>query len=178
MPVIYPYLIICLRSICIYLFIVIAIRLFGKKELSQLSITDLVFILLISNSVQNAMVGTDTSLMGGIVAALGLFICNAIFRYFLLKSKKFSEAMEGEKIVLVVNGKLLKKGLEQAKMNREEVEMVVREHGVQEIADADLVAWKLMATLVCYLTTTTKKQFTAAKSPNSLTIRNPHQLLT
>lgn len=139
MPVIYPYLIICLRSVAIYLFIVIAIRLFGKKELSQLSITDLVFILLISNSVQNAMVGQDTSLMGGIVAALGLFICNAIFRYFLLRSKKFSEAMEGEKIVLVVDGKLLKKGLAQAKMNKEEVEMVVREHGVQEIEDANLV---------------------------------------
>lgn len=143
MSVIFPYLVICFRSICIYLFIVIAIRLFGKKELSQLSITDLVFILLISNSVQNAMVGTDTSLMGGIVAALGLFICNTIFRYFLLKSRKFSEAMEGEKIVLVVNGKLLKKGLEQAKMSRDEVEMVVREHGVQEIADADLVVLEI-----------------------------------
>jgi len=56
---------IMLSCIVIYLFIIIAIRLFGKKELSQLSVLDLVFVLLISNSVQNAMVGSDTSLLGG-----------------------------------------------------------------------------------------------------------------
>ena len=62
------------KSVAIYIFIIGAIRLFGKKELAQLSIIDLVFILLISNSVQNAMVGNDSTLQGGIAAALGLFI--------------------------------------------------------------------------------------------------------
>jgi len=107
----YPYLIIALKSISIYVFIVVAIRLFGKKELSQLSIIDLVFILLISNSVQNAMVGNDTSVQGGMAAALGLFLCNYIFRFFLMKSKKFNTAMQGEAIVLALNGKLLQDGL-------------------------------------------------------------------
>jgi uncharacterized membrane protein YcaP (DUF421 family) len=57
------------RSAIVYLFMIFAIRIFGKKELSQLSITDLVLILLISNAVQNAMVGPDTSLLGGLFAA-------------------------------------------------------------------------------------------------------------
>ena len=67
---------IVLRSLAVYLFIVIAIRLFGKKELAQLSVIDLVFILLISNSVQNAMVGPDSSLAGGLIAATVLFGAN------------------------------------------------------------------------------------------------------
>ena len=66
------YLIIALKSIAVYVFIVAAIRLFGKKELAQLSVIDLVFILLISNALQNAMVGSNTSLLGGFAAAGGL----------------------------------------------------------------------------------------------------------
>src|SRR5260221_8341536 len=85
------YLNIAGKSVAVYLFIIIAIRLFGKKELAQLSVIDLVFILLISNSVQNAMVGNDTTLPGGMVAALGLFIANYIFKLFLRRSQKFSD---------------------------------------------------------------------------------------
>ena len=64
-------LLIAAKSTVVYLFILLAIRLFGKKELAQLSVIDLVFILLISNSVQNAMVGSNTSLVGGLAAATG-----------------------------------------------------------------------------------------------------------
>jgi len=67
-------------TLAVYVFIVIAIRLFGKKELAQLSVVDLVFILLISNSVQNAMVGPDATLSGGLVAAMTLFVVNYIFK--------------------------------------------------------------------------------------------------
>lgn len=76
------------RSAIIYLFIVFGIRIFGKKELSQLSVIDLVFILLISNSVQNAMVGDNTTLWGGIVAAFTLFSVNYLFKNIFFKSKK------------------------------------------------------------------------------------------
>ena len=133
------YLIIAAKSITIYVFIILAIRLFGKKELAQLSVIDLVFILLISNSVQNAMVGPDNSLIGGISAALGLFLCNYIFKFLLRDSKKFSKLVQGEKIVLVIGGKLKPDGLKQALMTEEEVEMSVREHGVASIKEADLV---------------------------------------
>ena len=89
------YLIIIAKSVTIYVFIIAAIRLFGKKELAQLSVIDLVFILLISNSVQNAMVGNDSTLPGGVAAALGLFICNYIFKLFLRRSSRFSELVAG-----------------------------------------------------------------------------------
>ena len=133
------YLIIVAKSVAIYVFIIAAIRLFGKKELAQLSVIDLVFILLISNSVQNAMVGNDSSVLGGISAALGLFICNYFFKLFLRGSAKFSKLVQGEKIVLVVDGRLLQHGLKQSMMSVEEVQMAVREHGVKDISEADLV---------------------------------------
>ncbi len=133
------YLIIAGKSVTIYIFIIVAIRIFGKKELTQLSVIDLVFILLISNSVQNAMVGNDTTVQGGMVAALGLFITNYIFKIFLRRSSKFSKIVQGEKIVIVVGGKLQEKGLKDSMMSVEEVEMAVREHGVNNITEADLV---------------------------------------
>src|SRR5580698_1471336 len=139
MATLYPYLIIILKSASIYIFIIIAIRLFGKKEISQLSVVDLVFILLISNSVQNAMVGNDSSVQGGMAAALGLFICNYTIRFFLQRSKKFTKALQGEAIVLVLNGTILKDGLKRAEMTEEELEMAVREHSVEHISDANLV---------------------------------------
>lgn len=138
MPYIH-YLIIIAKSVTIYVFIIAAIRLFGKKELAQLSVIDLVFILLISNSVQNAMVGNDSSVLGGIAAALGLFICNYIFKFFLRRSAKFGKLVQGEKIVLVVDGKVLQHGLQRAMMSVDELQMAVREHGVEDIKKANLV---------------------------------------
>lgn len=134
----HPYFIIALKSISVYVFIIIAIRLFGKKELAQLSVIDLVFILLISNSVQNAMVGNDTSLQGGLVAALGLFICNYIFKYFLRRSERFSNMVQGEKIILVHDGVILQNGLKRAMMSTEELIRALREHGVKDISEANL----------------------------------------
>ena len=72
---------IIVSTTCVYLFIILALRLLGKTELAQLSITDLIFVLLISNAVQNAMVGEDTSLGGGLLAASVLFILNYILNY-------------------------------------------------------------------------------------------------
>jgi uncharacterized membrane protein YcaP (DUF421 family) len=134
-----PYLIIAGKSTAVYLFIIAAIRLFGKKELAQLSVVDLVFILLISNSVQNAMVGSDTTLPGGMAAALGLFIANYLFKCLLRNSAWLSKAVQGEKIVLVHDGVILKKGMQEAMMSHDELERAVREHGVSSIGEANLV---------------------------------------
>ena len=133
-----PYLIIAGKSVAVYLFIIAAIRFFGKKELAQLSVIDLVFILLISNSVQNAMVGTDSSLQGGIVAALGLFTANYILKFFIGKSKRLSSLIQGDKILLIHDGKILKTGLQQSKISVDELERAVREHGVSGIDKVDL----------------------------------------
>jgi uncharacterized membrane protein YcaP (DUF421 family) len=79
-----PYLDIIIRSASVYLFMLIALRFFGKKELSQLNTADVILILLISNSVQNAMVGANTSLYGGIIAAFSLFLINYILTWLVL----------------------------------------------------------------------------------------------
>ena len=88
------YLDIILRSTAVYFFMVIALRLFGKKELSQLNTADVILILLISNSVQNAMVGSNTSLFGGMAAASVLFFINFILKKLMYKYKKFSDFMQ------------------------------------------------------------------------------------
>ncbi len=126
------------RSVAVYLFIVLAIRLFGKKELAQLSVVDLVFILLISNAVQNAMVGSDTSLTGGIVAALALFATNFLFKKVLYRNRKISELVQGKSIVLVYQGKLLPENLLTAEITEDEIEAAAREHGIEEISKVKL----------------------------------------
>lgn len=129
---------IALRSVAVYVFIIAAIRIFGKREITQLSVIDLVFILLISNSVQNAMVGPSTSLWGGIVAASALFVVNALLGTLLFKSKKLSHLIEGEDIMLVYQGKILQKHLTTAGITREELNEAIREHGVENVEDVNL----------------------------------------
>ena len=133
-----PYLAIVFRCIAVYVFVIIAIRVFGKKELAQLSVIDLVFILLISNSVQNAMVGPDTSLNGGLVAAISLFSVNYLLKQLLYRNKKVSEILQGTAIMLIYKGQVETDNLKKAEITIEELEAAVREHGVEEIRHVDL----------------------------------------
>ncbi len=137
------YLNIALKSIAVYVFIVAAIRVFGKKEFAQLSIIDLVFILLISNSVQNAMVGADSSLEGGLVAAFSLFLMNYIFKKISLFSKGFSKAIEGEPIMLIYQGEVKLGGLKKAQISVDQLKAVVREHGVESIELVNLAMFEV-----------------------------------
>ncbi len=126
------------RSVTVYLFIILAIRLLGKKELAQLSVIDLVFILLISNAVQNAMVGNNSSLLGGITAAGSLFILNIVLDKLFFRSKKLSEFFQGNPLMLIYNGKIIEAHLKQASISHDELEAAVREHGVKNIQEVDL----------------------------------------
>lgn len=129
---------IIVRSVVIYLFLVLGIRIFGKRELAQLSVIDLVFILLISNSVQNAMVGSDTSLWGGVIAAASLFVVNLLLETLFFRSKKFSQFIQGDPIMLVYEGKVIKEHLEKAKLSEDELEEAIREHGVEKVSEVNL----------------------------------------
>jgi uncharacterized membrane protein YcaP (DUF421 family) len=133
-----PYLDITLRSLSVYFFMLIAIRLTGKKELSQLNTTDVVLILLISNAVQNAMVGSDTTLQGGIVAAAVLFVVNYIFKKFLFKSKKLRDLVYDKPQILIHNGKLDFQMLSHLGITNEELEEAMREHGVAHYKEVKL----------------------------------------
>ncbi len=126
------------RSVMVYLFMIVAIRVFGKKELSQLSITDLVLILLISNAVQNAMVGSDTSLLGGLMAAVTLFAINYLFKLLLYKSNLFSKIVEGDSYMLIYKGDVIERNMKSQRITLSELEAVVREHGVASIEEVEL----------------------------------------
>ena len=129
---------IILRSVTVYILIVLAIRLFGKKEFSQLTIIDLVFILLISNSVQNAMVGNDTSLLGGMIAATSLFITNYLLKIILFKNRKISKWLQGDPVLLIHHGHILEDNLRKERITEEELELAAREHGIISLNEVDL----------------------------------------
>ena len=132
------YIHIIFSSIAVYFFIILAIRLFGKKELAQLSVYDLVFILLISNAVQNAMVGPDSTLTGGLVAAGSLFVVNFILKKLQFNFPKFGKAIQGEAVMLVFQGKILSSHLKNYGITEDELMEVIREHGVSSVSDVDL----------------------------------------
>jgi len=137
------YLMIALRSIAVYIFIVAAIRLFGKKEFAKLTITDLVFILLISNSVQNAMVGEDSSLQGGIASALALFALNFMIKKITYLFPAVDKLLDGEPITLVYDGKLMLSGLKKSEISIDELMVAIREHGVETVAEVDLAVFEV-----------------------------------
>lgn len=137
------YFIIAGSSACVYIFIIAAIRLFGKKELAQLSVIDLVFILLISNAVQNAMVGSNTSLLGGLCAAGTLFVVNSVLKYIIYKYPKISNIVQGSAIMLIYNGSIIKENLIRAKISVSEIEEAAREHGVRGIEEVDLAVLEI-----------------------------------
>jgi len=126
------YLEIIIRSTAVYIFMVVAIRLFGKKELSQLSTTDLVFIVLISNSVQNAMVGADSSLPGGLVAASVLFILNYVLKQLMYRSPRLKDIIEDKAVILVHEGQIDQEHLYKERITMDELEQAIREHGVND----------------------------------------------
>lgn len=133
-----PILDVVVRSLCVYLFMVIAIRLFGKNQLSQLNAGDVVLLLLISNAVQNAMVGQDTSLQGGLIAALVLFAANFILKRLMFSNRSVETLLEDDPVVLIKDGIIDQKALNKVKITTDELEEAVREHGVEKIEDVKL----------------------------------------
>lgn len=127
-----------LRTATVYLVIVFGLLLLGKKELSQISVTDLVFILLISNAVQNAMVGENTTLSGGLVAAGVLFLLNFTFRRLNYSSKTLRKVIQGEPVLLIYDGNLNERNLKKESITEEELMAALREHGVDRVEEVKL----------------------------------------
>jgi len=133
-----PYFDIIIRSASVYLFMLIALRIFGKKELSQLNTADVILILLISNSVQNAMVGSDISLLGGLIAASVLFVINFGLKKLMYKSQKFSNFIQPKPQILIHDGNLDFKALSKLNISSEELQEAIREHGFEHFTDVKL----------------------------------------
>ena len=117
-----PFLDITLRSLAVYGFMILGLRIFGKNQLSQLNAGDIILLLLISNAVQNAMVGQDTSLQGGLVAALVLFLANFGLKKLMFKNYKIKDLIEAEPIILVKDGILDKNALNKSEITIDELE--------------------------------------------------------
>jgi uncharacterized membrane protein YcaP (DUF421 family) len=96
---------------------------------------------------------------------LGLFLSNYIFRFFLMRSKRFSKAMQGEEIVIALNGKLLQDGLKRSGITEEELEMIIREHNVKNIEDADLVVLEVDGNISVLSSDFSKKTVKRRKRP-------------
>ena len=131
------YLHIIISTSGVYVFIIIALRLLGKTELAQLSITDLIFVLLISNAVQNAMVGSDSSLGGGILAASVLFILNFIFKKLKYRFPFLRKVIEGEPIILIHKGVVIIENCRKNEISQDELLQAIREHGSNSIEEVD-----------------------------------------
>lgn len=138
-----PYLDITIRSVAVYFFMVIALRVFGKKQLSQLNTADVILILLISNSVQNAMVGNNTSLYGGLVAALALFIINYVFKKVKSKSEFIKNLVQDKPEILIHNGRIEFETISRLGITNDELQEAMREHGVERYKDVKLSMFEI-----------------------------------
>jgi len=121
------------RSLVVYAAVLVGLRLGGRRELGQLTPFDLVVILLVANAVQNAMVGPDTTLQGGLVSAATLLAANAAVARLRLRSARVRQLVEGVPVVLVQHGELVTANLRREGITEDEVVAAVREHG--EISD-------------------------------------------
>lgn len=134
---------IIIRSVSVYFFMIIALRIFGKKELSQLNTADIILILLISNSVQNAMVGSDSTLLGGLTAALALFLINLILKKVMNKSNFIRNLIADKPEILIHNGKTDYKTLARLGITSEEMEQALREHGIEHFNEVKLAMFEI-----------------------------------
>lgn len=126
-----------LRPVLIYFFLVVGLRLAGKRELAQLNPFDLVVLLTISNTVQNAIIGDDTSVTGGIVGAATLLAVNFLVVRFLYQHEKVDQIVEGSSTVLIENGKILKRRLAKELLTTQELEAAAHKQGLGSLAEVD-----------------------------------------
>lgn len=129
---------IALRTSVIYVLVLIGIRLTGKREVGQMTPFDLTLLLLLSNSVQNAMTGPDNSLIGGIVAALVLLILNYLLAEASGLNRRFRRFIQGSPTLLIHNGQLITAHCAKEHVSPDEVERALREHGVSSVQDVSL----------------------------------------
>jgi uncharacterized membrane protein YcaP (DUF421 family) len=129
---------IALRTTVVYVLVLFGIRLTGKREVGQMTPFDLTLLLLLSNSVQNAMTGPDTSLMGGAVAALVLLTLNFLLAEVSGLNRRFRKMIQGSPTLLIHNGDCITSHMAKEHISMDELNRALREHGVACTSDAAL----------------------------------------
>jgi uncharacterized membrane protein YcaP (DUF421 family) len=121
------------RTLAVYVFLLVGLQLAGKRELGQLNPFDLVVLLLLSNAVQNAIIGDDNSLVGGIVGAVTLLVANFLIVRFLYRHPKLDSLVEGSPEVLMLDGEVRHEGLEHNLITVPELEAAARRQGIEDL---------------------------------------------
>ena len=122
-----------LRTIVVYFFLLSALRLAGKRELGQLNQFDLVVLLLLSNTVQNAIIGPDNTLTGGLIGAATLLAINGIVVHFLYSHPKLEALVAGSPDCLISDGKILEENLRKETITKAELELAARKQGFDSL---------------------------------------------
>lgn len=134
---------IAVRTLVVYIVILAGLRLSGKREVGQMTVFDLVVLLLIANAVQNAMVGPDTSLVGGILAAVMLLLVNAIIARLTMDWPRLRHLVEGTPTLLVLHGEVIREHMRKEGIDKESLQAALREHGVDEIKEVDMAVLEI-----------------------------------
>jgi uncharacterized membrane protein YcaP (DUF421 family) len=124
-----------IRPLVIYVFLLAAFRIFGKRQLGQLTKFDFIVLLIISNVVQNAMIGNDTSLTGGIIGAATLLVANSAVAYLTFRFPRLDDLIAGQPTVLVQDGKILYKNLEHELVTEHDLFHALRKNQVDPDTD-------------------------------------------
>jgi uncharacterized membrane protein YcaP (DUF421 family) len=126
-----------LRPVIVYVFLVVALRIFGKRELAQLNPFDLVVLLSLSNTVQNAIIGNDHSVTGGFVGAFTLLAVNYLVVRFLFKHRRLDQFLEGESTVLIKDGKIVHRALAKELLTESELLTVAQRQGFANLKEIE-----------------------------------------
>ena len=140
---------IVVRTGVIYLLVLIGVRLSGKREVGQMTPFDLTLLLLLSNSVQNAMTGPDTSLLGGAVAAATLLILNYVVADVSGLSRRFRRVIQGEPSLLVHDGKVIESHMAREHVSMDELHRALREHGINRCDQVALAVLEVDGSISC-----------------------------
>ena len=125
------------RPILVYFALVVLLRIFGKRELAQLNPFDLVVLLSVSNTVQNAIIGDDNSITGGLLGALSLFAINYVVVRFLFRHRRLDQVLEGSPTTLISRGKVVREGLCKELLTESELAAVAHKQGFDNISDIE-----------------------------------------
>lgn len=140
---------IVLRTGIIYLLVLIGVRLSGKREVGQMTPFDLTLLLLLSNSVQNAMTGPDTSLSGGAVAAVTLLILNYFIAELSGTNRRFRRLIQGQPTLLIHDGKTVESHMAKEHVSVDELQRALREHGINSIDQTALAVLEVDGSISC-----------------------------
>jgi uncharacterized membrane protein YcaP (DUF421 family) len=140
---------IALRTGVIYLVVLIGVRVSGKREVGQMTPFDLTLLLLLSNSVQNAMTGPDTSLIGGVVAASTLLLLNYLIGTLSGTSRRFRRVVQVEPSLLIHDGKVIQPHMEKEHVSMDELQRALREHGIAQSCDVALAVLEVDGSISC-----------------------------